>query len=115
MTGANRKPLSIEQQKVSDYLLNPAKSRGKAAFFVRMGFALERWQEFAEALRQQAEFGTIAAVSKSPYGKRYSIEGALVTPDGRRPFPWIRTIWIEETGADTWRLVTAYPVPRGEE
>jgi hypothetical protein len=40
MTGANRKSLRIEQHKVSGYLLNPAKGGGKAAFLVRMGFAL---------------------------------------------------------------------------
>jgi len=40
----------IDESKVTDYLLNPAKSRGKAGFFLRFSFTPESWQEMARAL-----------------------------------------------------------------
>ncbi len=46
----------------------------------------------------------------SPYGKRYSVDGAIETPDNRQPRPKVRTVWILETGVETLRLITAHPV-----
>ena len=35
--------LHVDQSKIVGYLLNEAKSRGKAAFFRRLGFRVEEW------------------------------------------------------------------------
>lgn len=103
------KLLRVDQEKVVDYLLNPMKSRGKATFFLKMGFTPEKWEELADALKMQATSNTIALVVESPYGKRYSIDGELETPDRRFPRPRIRTVWIEEPGGVEWRLITSHP------
>lgn len=102
--------LTVDRTKVTDYLLDPARSRGKAAFFLRMGFSQDRWDALAEALKRQARNGDIVAISESPYGTRYSVDGGLETPDRREPRPRIRTVWIEESAKSGWRLITAHPV-----
>ncbi len=104
------KPLRVDREKVVDYLLSPEKSRGKAAYFLRMGFHLDRWRELAQALKSQAVYGDISAVVESPYGTRYSVDGVLEPPDGRSPGRRFRTVWIEEPGCVEWRLITAYPL-----
>ena len=44
----------------------------------------------------------------SPFGRRYVIEGAMETPDGRNPS--VRAVWFVRTGEDVPRFVTAYPL-----
>ena len=41
------------------------------------------------------------------HGLKYILEGKMETPSGRSPT--VRTIWIVDRGAETPRLVTAYP------
>lgn len=98
----------IDEAKVVDYLLSPAKSRGKAEFFLRFGFAAGDWPVMAEALAAHGRDGRVSAVVESEYGSRYSIDGPLVTPAGRQPL--VRTVWIVEHGAGFPRLITAYPL-----
>lgn len=98
----------IDEAKVTDYLLNPAKSRGKAEFFLRFGFSAGDWRIMAEALAAHGRAGRVSAVVESEYGSRYSIDGTLPTPDGRHP--QVRTVWIVEHGADCPRLITAHPL-----
>jgi len=44
---------------------------------------------------------------------KYIIEGPLRCPDGRSPL--VRTVWFAEQDDEIPRLVTAIPVPGGEE
>jgi hypothetical protein len=101
----------VPEQKIVAYLLSFSHpdGRSKAQFFGRFGFRADRWQIFADALRQHAASYEVAAMEVTPFGTRYAIEGALVTPDGRNP-P-VRTIWFIATGETIPRLVTAYPHP----
>ena len=101
--------LRVDENKVVDYLLNPAKSRGKAGFFLRLGFRPEAWQVLAEALREQARGNPVANAVVSPYGMRYSVDGLLQTPDFREALPTVRTVWIQEDDGHV-RLITAHPV-----
>lgn len=103
------KSLRVDQDKVVDYLLNPMKSRGKAAFFLKMGFSPDKWEELANALKFQAASNAVVLEVESQYGKRYSIDGELETPDRRFPPPRIRTVWIAEPDSVEWRLITAHP------
>jgi len=98
----------VDESKVTDYLLNPAKSRGKAGFFLRFGFTPENWQAMARALADHGRSGTVAAIVESGHGTRYSIDGPLDTPEGRQPS--VRTVWIVEHGAEHPRLITAHPL-----
>ena len=102
--------LRIDQSKITGYLLNEATGRGKATFFLRLGFRLDEWETLVAALKAQARGNTVVSVVDSPYGKRYSVDGAIETPDNRQPRPRVRTVWILETGTKAPRLITAHPV-----
>ena len=105
----------VPQEKVTGYLLSSTHRDGqhKAAFFTSFGFAVPTWQELAAALLQHAAAHEIAKEEDSPFGKRYVIEGIMRTPDGRTPV--LRSVWFLETGAETPRFVTAYPLRRGSD
>jgi hypothetical protein len=46
--------LRVDQSKITDYLLSESAGRGKATFFLRLGFRPENWEVLAEALKAQA-------------------------------------------------------------
>jgi hypothetical protein len=100
--------LRVDESKVVAYLLSIYGSHGKAAFFLGFGFRPDVWEVMADALKQQARSNPIALTVDSPYGTRYSVDGELVTPCGRRPR--VRTVWIRETDSDELRLITAHPI-----
>ncbi|WP_291323640.1 DUF6883 domain-containing protein [Desulfonatronospira sp.] len=102
--------MHVEKRKILDYLLNKEKSRGKAAFFMSMGFKASHWEVLAQALKNQAVIGTVSSIVESPYGIRYTVDGPIETPNKRSPMPSIRTVWIRESATEEWRLVTAYPL-----
>ena len=102
--------LRVEQSKLTGYLLNETTGRGKAAFFFSLGFRADAWETLAEALKAQARANPVAWVVDSPYGKRYSVDGEIKTPDNRRPRPRVRTVWIVESGSQAPRLITAHPI-----
>ena len=99
----------IDRNKIDDYLLHPVKGRGKAAFFEAFGFARGRWQELDGALLDRAAAGLLLDVVVSPYGSRHIVRGALRTPAGRDPQPLVCTVWQADNGAESVRLITAYP------
>jgi len=55
-----------------------------------------------------ARTSEIVATSQSRHGVKYVVDGVLPTPTGTRIM--LRTVWIVETGHDSPRFVTAYPV-----
>ena len=50
----------------------------------------------------------VVATDETPFGTGYTVEGALLAPDGRTPR--VRVVWFIETGEVVPRLVTAYPL-----
>ena len=102
--------LRVDQSKITGYLLNEATGRGKATFFLRLGFRADDWETLVAALKAQARDNPVVSVVDSPYGKRYSVDGAIETPDNRQPRPRVRTVWILEPGTKAPRLITAHPV-----
>lgn len=100
----------VERRKVVEYLLNRAHpdGAGKAAFFARFGFGPQEWERFAEALRRHGRGCSVTKTVESAYGTRYSVDGLLETPGGRRPT--IRTVWIVARGERNPRLITAHPL-----
>lgn len=98
------------QAKIAGYLLSPSHrdGRGKARFFAGHGFSLDRWEEFASAMRRHAMDHTVAETVETVFGVRYVIEGVLPTPDGRAPR--VRTVWFVREKGEAPTLVTAYPV-----
>lgn len=99
--------LRVDEAKIIGYLLSQANGHGKAVFFSGFGFRVENWQELADAIKAQAGDNPVAAAVDSLYGIRYSVDGELQTPSGRRPR--IRTVWILESGSEEPRFITAHP------
>jgi hypothetical protein len=102
----------VPRAKVVDDLLFDTHRDGqhKAAFFKRFGFAAVEWERLAQALWEHADEHDVTRVETSPYGQRYIIEGIIRSPDARNPL--IRVVWFVESGEDTPRFVTAYPLRR---
>ncbi len=61
--------LRVDQSKITDYLLNEVSSRGKATFFLHLGFRVEEWETLAAALKVQARDNPVTSIVDSPYGK----------------------------------------------
>ena len=99
----------VDQDKITDYLLNPAHpdNGGKAPFFLALGFRLSGWQSLAAALRRLANTTSVTKKMESPHGLKYILDGKIETPSGRSPR--MRTIGIVDKGLRAPRLVTAYP------
>jgi hypothetical protein len=102
--------LRVDRAKVVDYLLSASNGRGKAAFFTRYGFNPVAWEVLAEALKEQARRYPVATAVDSVYGTRYSVDGGINTPSRREPRPYVRTVWILESGSSQPRLITAHPI-----
>jgi hypothetical protein len=102
----------VPRGKAVDDLLSAThpSGRAKASFFQRFGFTASAWQVLAEALRRHALDHEVGTIEDSAVGTRYTIEGPIASPDGRKPV--IRTVWFIEGGAAAPRFVTAYPRPR---
>ncbi len=92
------------------YLLSSDHPDGgsKARFFERFGFRSSEWLVLAQALKEHGRVNAVSNVVETGYGRRYSVDGSLHSPDGRNPV--IRTIWIVEQGLDEPRLITAFPL-----
>ena len=99
----------IEKAKLVDYLLHPANSRGKAAFFIRHGFTPASWEQLRDALLEHAANMTVISELTSSYGIRYLVSGVLKTPSKHVPPPLVLAVWQHDTGARGVRLITAYP------
>jgi hypothetical protein len=100
----------VEQDKVTEYLLNPQHrfGAGKARFFAQFGFRPEEWTALADALREHGGQFEVNKVKETGFGPRYEVEGELLCPDGRRPR--VRTVWQMDKGQIAPRLITAYPL-----
>ena len=62
--------LRVDQSKITGYLLNEVTGRGKATFFLRLGFRLDDWETLVTALKAQARDNPVVSVVDSPYGER---------------------------------------------
>ena len=105
----------VEAAKLTDYLLNPDHPVGgdKAAFLFRFGFRLDTWQILEAALLAHARDGHLIGERETVYGHHYTVEGRLLTPDGRNPV--VRTAWMVALGEQRPRFVTAHPGRRRAE
>ena len=100
----------VERKKIVEYLLSSSHPDGssKARFFRRFGFDPGDWEVFARALRKHARTHPVSDSVESRHGKRYSVDGAVETPDGRNPK--VRTVWILARRSKSPRLITAHPI-----
>jgi hypothetical protein len=105
----------VAEAKLTNYLLNEAHPTGKdkAAFFMRFGYSAEEWEVLKQALLNHATANQVTSLLTTPEGIHYSIEGILVTPDGRNPL--IRSVWVIDNDSETPRFITAYPLKKRKE
>ncbi|MDP2662724.1 MAG: hypothetical protein Q8R28_18570 [Dehalococcoidia bacterium] len=99
----------VDYGKITDYLLSLSHpdGRNKAAFFMAFGFRVEEPEVLKQALQHHGAIRSVTGIAESRFGKRYTVEGTLETPDGRNPT--VRTVWILANESDAPRLITAYP------
>ena len=100
----------IDDAKIGGYLLDVSHPVGgsKARFFIRFGFAPDRPEELANALRSHALRNLVVEEYKATFGTKWVVEGPLMSPDGRAPT--VRSVWILDIDEEFPRLVTVYPV-----
>lgn len=105
----NREKASVDESKINDYLLSNSHEIGKhkAAFFKSFGFDENNPGIFEAALKKHATEREIAAHTATPFGKKYTLECDLETPDQRNPC--IVSVWILNNDTETPRLITAFP------
>ncbi len=105
----NRERVSIEQAKLTAYLLSDSHPIGKtkAAFFRAVGFDTSNPLVLEQALRTVALHGEVKQILPSPHGTKYVVTGKVETPSGRKML--LQTVWILEPDQDAPRFVTAYP------
>ena len=106
---------AIDPRKLRDYALNPKHDTGrfKAAFFAKMGYSSEDWEQLEQDIRQQhltqpAETGQV-----SPFGQKYTITASLQGPNGEQR--WITTVWIIRPDQDWPEMITIEPAARVKE
>ena len=106
----NAKLITVEREKITEYLLNAGHRYGasKARFFSRFGFSLLNWETLALALEEHGQQYEVSRVTETIYGPRYEVEGELMTSDGRTPR--VRSVWQLDHGMVAPRLITAYPL-----
>ena len=105
----NREKAYIPISKLIDYLLSESHIAGKSKskFFRMFGFDESNLNVLKQGFINIAQSQDVVEDSISPHGKKYIIDGNLLTPNNR--YIKVRTVWIIEKDQDMPRFVTAYP------
>ena len=101
----------VEEQKILGYLLaqeHPT-GRGKAAFFLSIGYAREEWTALRDDLITACRSGDVTDESETPWGIKYVVDADLASP--ARGAVRVRTVWMARSVTAPVRLITAYPAP----
>lgn len=99
----------IEPAKLRDYLLSGSHPLGrfKAAFFRGLGYEEGAWQSLLGDLQALVQQGDAEDLGESMYGRKYSVRGILVGPNGKEAE--VVSVWIVLHEDERPRFVTAYP------
>jgi hypothetical protein len=100
----------VEDAKIAGYLLNlqHPDGKGKANFFLKAGFHLDRIDEFKAFLLSHAMVNQVAKAEQTKFGTKYIIEGEVEMTD---PFRfYLRTVWMVAINSEQPKLITAYPL-----
>src|SRR5882672_10704371 len=105
----NATAAKVDPEKLKGYLLSSTHpiGRPKAQFFLAVGFSETDCEQLETALLDVARTGEVAETASSAHGMKYTVDGVVSTPSGRRVK--LRTIWIIDAGETDPRFVTAYP------
>ena len=80
--------------------------RFKARVFASAGFSGGTADAFVSAIRRLASSGEVSRTEDTPFGRKYTVIGALAGPVG---VVEVVTVWLEEPGRAGVRLVTVQP------
>jgi hypothetical protein len=99
----------IEESKLRDYLLSIAHPVGgpKARFFLDHGFSRENPGELEDALHEHLRLRRSEQRIATEFGIKWIVKGPIPFPDRRSPV--IQSVWIQDSGGEAFRFVTAYP------
>jgi hypothetical protein len=99
----------VPNEKIVDYLLSSAKSKGKSGFFFMFGYTLEDWPRLRDDIYRIGSDFPKTLKRETAFGEKYEIVGEVVAPNGRTIK--IKTGWLAaDDDPDTLRFITAYPV-----
>lgn len=105
----NARTATVDLKKLESYILSSTHpiGRSKARFFRAVGFSENDVVSLQRVLLEVAQTGEVKETTTSAYGEKYTVDGTVSTPSGRRVR--LRTIWIVSAGDTDPRFVTAYP------
>lgn len=106
---ANNKNLIIPDSKLTEYALNPQKSKGKAEVFKSaLGYSLDNYKDLKENIITNLKQKDMLFIDEDEFGKRYRCDFKITGPNGKSAE--IRTGWIKKAGSDELqlRLTTVY-------
>lgn len=101
-----RKLAFINDEKFTKYLINSERPKGK--YFRSNGFNETNIKIFKERLLKIVHNEEVQNMMNSDYGRKYTIEGDLRTPNGK--IVKVLTVWIIEKNHKKPSFVTTYPV-----
>jgi hypothetical protein len=109
MTLPNAEHAIVDETKVRDYLLSSEHPVGrfKARVFRAAGYERDNWQRLRDDLLALARSVDVTLTATDEFGRRFVGTGALTAPNGS-PLP-VTAVWLIPSGADSPRLITAYP------
>ncbi len=87
MNRPNAQLALAEREKLCGYLLNAVHpdNRGKAAFFLGLGFDVENWTTRAAAFTQLAVANPVVKSVESRHGWKHILDGRIKAPNGTTP------------------------------
>lgn len=102
----NYKNAEIPQRKIGNYLLNPAKSNGKSAFFNELGYNMKNAKRLEQDIRKGLENNKAMGYHEDKFGnKSFDVNMPLGT--GKKVM--VTTAWRIDNGNTVPRFITAYP------
>jgi len=111
---SNYKRAVIARAKLKNYLLNPSKSNGKAAFFKSLGYNMQNFRRLEKDIRKGIAETDAVMYIENRYGhnvKVYNINLSL----GIDRKAVVLTSWQVDDGSTIPRFITAFPPNKKKE
>ena len=97
---------TIDETKLTDYLLVQRPWDDKSRYLRRAGFELKNWPDLRAAIRRMADEVDAVEDASNEYGKFYRVEGMLEGPTGNLQ---VVCIWMKQAIDGRFRFVTLKP------
>lgn len=102
----NIKSVTIRRSKLSDYLLNPKKSKGKAEFLKSLGYSMKNHERLKKDLLQGLKNNRVRVSEPNEYGRiHYQVNMKL----GITKKAMVTTFWVKGKRDEAPRFETLRP------